>query len=232
MSGPRPRPARVIATILAKDLRVELRTLQSVPAMVLFATTIFVIFRFGLDRDAARRQPRRRRPAGHDPVRGAARDQPPLRRRARAGRLRGDPPRPGRRHRAVRRQGRGAASSTCVALELIAVPVFGSSSSTTWAGLPPLLRGPAAARPRPRRDRRADLLDRDQLARPRPARAADPAAAAGPADDRRGRRRPSRCSAAGGPDYDDFGTWLAVLALYDLIFLLIGYAVFDFLLED
>ena len=37
--------------ILAKDLRVELRTLQSVPAMVLFATTIFVIFRFGLDRD-------------------------------------------------------------------------------------------------------------------------------------------------------------------------------------
>ena len=36
--------------ILAKDLRVELRTLESVPAMVLFATTIYVIFRFGLDR--------------------------------------------------------------------------------------------------------------------------------------------------------------------------------------
>ena len=35
-----------------------------------------------------------------------------------------------------------------------------------------------------------------------------------------------------GPDYDDFGRWLAVLALYDLVFLLIGYAVFDFLLED
>src|SRR3954452_5209504 len=35
---------------LAKDLRAELRTLQSLPAMVLFAVTAFVIFRFGLDR--------------------------------------------------------------------------------------------------------------------------------------------------------------------------------------
>jgi heme exporter protein B len=35
-----------------------------------------------------------------------------------------------------------------------------------------------------------------------------------------------------GPSYDRFGTWLSVLALYDLIFLLVGYAVFDFLLED
>ena len=38
--------------------------------------------------------------------------------------------------------------------------------------------------------------------------------------------------AAGGPSYDGFGNWLAVLALYDVIFLLVGYAVFDFLLED
>src|SRR5688500_7862704 len=36
--------------ILAKDLRVELRTWQSLPAMALFAVTIFVVFRFGLDR--------------------------------------------------------------------------------------------------------------------------------------------------------------------------------------
>jgi heme exporter protein B len=28
------------------------------------------------------------------------------------------------------------------------------------------------------------------------------------------------------------GDWLAVLALYDLLFALIAYAVFDFLLED
>ena len=37
---------------------------------------------------------------------------------------------------------------------------------------------------------------------------------------------------AGGPEYDKFGTWLAVLGLYDLVFALVGYAVFDFLLED
>src|SRR3954452_20265269 len=35
---------------LAKDLRSELRTLQSLPAMALFSVTTFVIFRFGLDR--------------------------------------------------------------------------------------------------------------------------------------------------------------------------------------
>jgi heme exporter protein B len=38
--------------------------------------------------------------------------------------------------------------------------------------------------------------------------------------------------ALGGPGYHRFGTWLAMLSLYDLIFLLVGYAVFDFLLED
>ena len=38
------------AAILAKDLRAELRTLQSLPAMALFAVTSFVIFRFALDR--------------------------------------------------------------------------------------------------------------------------------------------------------------------------------------
>ena len=37
--------------LLRKDLRVELRTLRSLPAMVLFAVTAFVIFRFGLDRE-------------------------------------------------------------------------------------------------------------------------------------------------------------------------------------
>ena len=35
----------------------------------------------------------------------------------------------------------------------------------------------------------------------------------------------------GGPLHR-FGTWLMVLGLYDLIFALLGYAVFDFLLED
>jgi heme exporter protein B len=37
--------------ILRKDLALELRTRQSVPAMVLFAVTVFVLFRFGIDRE-------------------------------------------------------------------------------------------------------------------------------------------------------------------------------------
>lgn len=36
----------------------------------------------------------------------------------------------------------------------------------------------------------------------------------------------------GGPSYDDFGQWLLVMGLYDGVFCLVGYAVFDFLLED
>jgi heme exporter protein B len=37
---------------------------------------------------------------------------------------------------------------------------------------------------------------------------------------------------AGGPAYDRYGTWLAMLCLYDLVFLLVGYGVFEFVLED
>jgi heme exporter protein B len=36
--------------ILRKDLAIELRTRQSVPAMALFSVTVFVLFHFGLDR--------------------------------------------------------------------------------------------------------------------------------------------------------------------------------------
>jgi heme exporter protein B len=39
-------------TILRKDLRLELRTKESVPAMTLFTVTTFVLFHFGLNRDA------------------------------------------------------------------------------------------------------------------------------------------------------------------------------------
>jgi heme exporter protein B len=38
--------------ILRKDVALELRTRQSVPAMVLFSVTVFVLFRFGLDRES------------------------------------------------------------------------------------------------------------------------------------------------------------------------------------
>jgi heme exporter protein B len=37
-------------TILRKDLRLELRTKESVPAMTLFTLTVYVLFHFGLDR--------------------------------------------------------------------------------------------------------------------------------------------------------------------------------------
>ena len=42
---------RAALVILRKDLRIELRTKQSVPAMALFSVTAFVLFHFGLDRD-------------------------------------------------------------------------------------------------------------------------------------------------------------------------------------
>jgi heme exporter protein B len=42
---------RTAAAILRKDLRIELRTLEAVPAMTLFTVTVFVLFHFGLDRD-------------------------------------------------------------------------------------------------------------------------------------------------------------------------------------
>ena len=41
---------RAVAAVLRKDLRLELRTREAVPAMALFALTTFVIFHFGLDR--------------------------------------------------------------------------------------------------------------------------------------------------------------------------------------
>src|ERR671933_1936053 len=37
--------------ILRKDLALELKTRQSVPAMALFSVTVFVLFHFGLDRN-------------------------------------------------------------------------------------------------------------------------------------------------------------------------------------
>ncbi|HLH65020.1 MAG TPA: heme exporter protein CcmB [Solirubrobacteraceae bacterium] len=42
---------RTALALLGKDLRLELRTLETVPAMVLLALVTFVVFHFGLDRD-------------------------------------------------------------------------------------------------------------------------------------------------------------------------------------
>jgi heme exporter protein B len=45
-----PVPTRaVVAALIRKDLRLELRTRESIPAMVLFSISTFVLFHFGLD---------------------------------------------------------------------------------------------------------------------------------------------------------------------------------------
>ena len=43
---------RTARTILRKDLLLELRTKEAVPAMTLFTITVYVLFHFGLDRNA------------------------------------------------------------------------------------------------------------------------------------------------------------------------------------
>lgn len=42
---------RTAGAILRKDLTIELRSKESVPAMTLFTVTVYVLFHFGLDRD-------------------------------------------------------------------------------------------------------------------------------------------------------------------------------------
>jgi heme exporter protein B len=43
---------RTVSALLRKDLALELRTREAVPAMVLFSITTYVVFHFGLDRNA------------------------------------------------------------------------------------------------------------------------------------------------------------------------------------
>jgi heme exporter protein B len=216
--------------ILAKDLRVELRTLESVPAMALFALTTFVLFRFGLDRETLEGSlaagvllatvlfaailainriflPEREQ-GGFDAIRLAPVDGTAL----------------------------FAAKVTALlvylgALELVAVPAFAFLFMDEWGGLAPLLPvllladlglavtgtivSAIAVNSRAR-----DLLGPLILL---PLLVPVMIAAAGAAEP---------LLAADGPSYADFGQWVAVLALYDVVFLLVGYAVYDFLLED
>src|SRR4051812_17194866 len=43
------RTRRVVAALIRKDLQLELRTREAVPAMLLFSISTFVLFHFGLD---------------------------------------------------------------------------------------------------------------------------------------------------------------------------------------
>ena len=221
---------RAFEAILAKDLTVELRTLQSVPVMVLFAVTTFVLFRFGLNREELsgglaagvllttvlfaailainRLFVAERDEGGFDAIRLAPVDGTAL----------------------------SVAKSTALVvyllvLEAVALPVFGVFFLDSWAGLAPLagillladvglaatgvVVSAIAANSRAR-----DLLVPLVLL---PLLVPVMIAAAGAAEP---------LLAAGGPSYDGIAKWLAILALYDVVFLLVGYAVYDFLLED
>ena len=59
MRDPRAQPATPAASLMStakaiirKDLAIEWRTKESVPAMALFTVTVYVLFHFGLDRDS------------------------------------------------------------------------------------------------------------------------------------------------------------------------------------
>jgi heme exporter protein B len=216
--------------ILEKDLRTELRTLQSLPAMALFAVTTFVIFRFGLDRTQLsgslaagvlwatllfaavlginRLFVAERQEGGFDAIRLAPIDRTAL------------------------FAAKAAALVVYLAvLEAIVVPVFALFFLDSAAAIPPLVAvlvladvGLAATgtliSSMAVNSRARDLLGPLVLL---PLVVPLMIAATGAS---------RHLLEAGGPAYDRFGTWLAVLGLYDLIFLLVGYAVFDFLLED
>jgi heme exporter protein B len=231
VSVPAQTPSRdAFAAILGKDLRSELRTLRSIPAMVLFATTTFVIFRFGLDRTSLsgnlaagvlwatllfaailginRLFVAEREEGGFDAIRLAPVD------------------------RSVLFAAKAVALIVYLALlELVTVPLFALFFLDSAAPLGPLclvllladvglaatgaLISSMAVNSRAR-----DLLAPLILL---PLIVPLMIAATGASEP---------LLAVGGPGYDRFGTWIAVLGLYDLIFLLVGYAVFDFLLED
>ena len=225
-----PGFVRAYRAILAKDLRTELRTLESVPAMALFAATTFVLFRFGLDRtrlegDLAagvllatvlfaailainRVFVAEREQGGFDAIRLAPVDG----------------------------AARFAAKATVLvvyllALEALALPVFAVLFLDDASGLVPLIAVlvladvglatigtlvSAIAVHSRARDLIAPLLLVPLLV---PVMIAAAGAAA-------------PLLAAGGPEFGELGRWIAVLALYDLVFLAVGYAVYDFLLED
>jgi len=222
---------RAALTVLRKDLLLELRTLETVPAMVLFSLATFVIFHFALNRATVSGQlaagiltatllfagmlavnrlfVAEREQGGFDAFLLAPVDRTAL------------------------LVAKAAALFTfLVVLEVVAVPAFAL-----------LLLGPSLGPPLPgliavlvladaglavigtlvsaiavhtrARDLIGPILGLPLLipALIATARAAGPLLAPG---------------TSGSPP----GKWLAVLALYDLVFTLLAYAVFDFLLED
>ncbi len=224
-------PSRsAFAALLAKDLRTELRTMRSLPAMVLFAVTTFIIFRYGLDRTTLsgslaggvlwttllfaailginRIFVSELEEGGFDAIRLAPID------------------------RTVLFTSKASALFIyLLVLEAIVVPVFALFFLPDWSALIPLLLllvganlgfavlGTLISSMAVNSRARDLLVPLMLLPLVVPLMIGVTAASAGLFD-------------AAGPDYEGFGTWLLVVGLYDGIFLLVGYAVFDFLLED
>lgn len=217
-------------TILAKDLRVELRTLQSLPAMALFAVTTFVIFRFGLDRTSLdgslaagvllvtvlfaallainRLFVAERDEGGFDAIRLAPVDPTALF----AAKV-------------------AALVAYLMVLEAIALPVFAIFFLDDTSGLLPLAgvlvlvdlglaATGAVVSTMGANSRARDLLTPLVLL---PLLVPLMIAAGGATEP---------LLLAGGPELADVGKWAGTLALYDLVFLLVGYAVYEFLVED
>jgi heme exporter protein B len=222
---------RPVSAILRKDLVVELRTKESVPSMAIFAVTTFVIFHFGLDRDRLEGElaagvlwvtllfaailginrlfVAEREQGGFDGILMAPIERTSL---------------------LIAKT--GALFAYLLALELIALPVFALFflSDGFWEALPRLLAvailadlglaivgallASIAVHTRAR-----DLL-LPLLLLPLTVPVMIGAAAA------------TKPLLSIPLETSGVGKWLAVLALYDLIFGLLAYAVFDFLMED
>ena len=222
---------RTALIVLRKDLRLELRTLETVPAMVLFALTTFVIFHFALNRATIDGQlaagvltatllfagmlgvnrlfVAERDQGGFDAFLLAPVDRSAL---------------------LVAKA--AALLSFLLALELVAVPalgllLLGASLGRSLPGLILVLvladlgiavigtLVSAIAVQTRARDLIGPVIGLPLLI---PALIAT-ARAAGPLLAAHGSTSPP-------------GRWLAILALYDVVFALVAYAVFDFLLED
>jgi heme exporter protein B len=117
------------------------------------------------------------------------------------------------------------------ALELVAVPIFAAFFLDSWAGIGPL----------------AGVLALANLGLGAVGALVSSLAASSRARDLVGplvllplliplmiasAKGAEQLLAASGPSYGGLGKWLAILALYDLTFAAIGYAVFDFVVED
>lgn len=223
---------RTALVVLRKDLRLELRTLETIPAMVLFALVTFVIFHFGFDRSAIAGQ----LAAGVLTVTLLFAAMLGINRLFVAEREQGgfDAFLLAPVDRTAMLLAKAAALFVfLVVLEIVALPAFalfllGPSLGPRLPGLIAVLAladlglavigtlVSAIAVHTRARDLIGPVVGLPLLlpALIATARAAGPLLAAGPA-------------AAAPP-----GRWLAILALYDVVFALLAYAVFDFLLED